>query len=117
MMEGEQVSRGGNPLLPRALEFLFNYRRVAELTPLELLQLHQINLWIGKQVEEERLPELFHQCLPEKIATRARDRFVEYDSSSIFPEEQMEVAKMLLKLRVTFAENKKVTNQYRVDIK
>lgn len=113
----EQGDRKSNPLLPRVLEFLFNYRRVAELTKLEMLQLYQINQWIDTQIEEERLPALFQKCIPEKVATRARDRFSEYDATSLFPEEQMEVAKKLLKLRVTFAEDKKIKSQYRVDVK
>lgn len=65
----------------------------------------------------ERLPEQFRLCIPEKVVAQARDRFNEYDAGSLFPQEQVDVAKKLLKLRVTFAENKKIDKQYRVDIK
>lgn len=57
------------------------------------------------------------QCIPEKIIDQAWEQFSEYDGKSLFPEEQTEIAKKLLKLRVTFAENKKIDKQYRVDIK
>lgn len=97
-----------NPQLPRVLEFLMNYKRVAELNQLELLQLNQIDQWIEGQILNERLPEQFRLCIPEKVVVQARDKFSEYDASSLFPQEQVDVAKKLLKLRVTFAENKKI---------
>lgn len=54
--------------------------------------------------------------MPESIRKVANVRFSDYDSS-LFPKEQEEVARKLLKLRVTFNENETVGKMYRADIK
>ena len=55
-------------------------------------------------------------CVPESVRKVASERFADYDKP-FFADEQTEIAKMLLKLRVTFQENKRVSSMYRADLR
>jgi hypothetical protein len=46
----------------------------------------------------------------------SEDEFSKFDRN-MYPEIQLEIAKKLLKLRITFTENAKVSKLYRVDFK
>jgi hypothetical protein len=91
-------------MIPRLLESLYNYKREKPLSNLEYLQLYQINIWIKNKVEDGRIPEEFLDTMPEDIKTAAVQRFIEYDKPC-FSEVQKDIAKHLLKLRISFAEN------------
>ena len=67
-------------------------------------------------MEENRLPDIFSNCIPESILNKADAIYAEYDSS-FFQETQQDMAKHLLKLRVGFAENVRLEGLYRSDIK
>jgi len=56
-----------NPLIPRLIEHLYNYKREAPLTRNEYLMLFQINIWLEKQLDEGRLPDNFKGCIPSEI--------------------------------------------------
>lgn len=105
-----------NPMIPRLLESLYQYKRQEPLSKLEHLQLFQINIWIQNKVENGRLPEEFLQCIPQEIQIAAEERYTEYDKPT-FKNVQTDIAKHLLKLRVTFQENQKIEKTYRSDIK
>ena len=62
------------------------------------------------------MPEEFGKCIPQDIQLAAEDRFSEYDKPS-FSRVQTDIAKNLLKLRVSFLENQKIGKTYRADIK
>lgn len=99
--EGTSKRRIKNPLIPKLLEQLYDYSRSWPLTNLEYLQLFQIADWIDNEVSDERLPDIMRDCVPDSVRKVASERFSDYDKP-FFPDEQVEIAKMLLKLRVTF---------------
>lgn len=104
------------PTIPKLLEFLASFKRTEELSKLELLQIYQIQGWVQSQIDQEKLPEIFSRCVPPSVYQKAKDRFHEFDAKARYPDDQVDIAKKLLKLRVTFAENRKIHGHYRVDI-
>lgn len=115
--QGKQMPVGEvNPIIPNLLEILYNYRRRAPISNMELLQLFQIDLWIQHKVDNDKLPEIFSKCIPDELRAQAEDAYHEYDKS-LFVKEQTAIAKQLLELRVTFRENQRIKRKFRSDIK
>lgn len=105
-----------NPLIPRMLENLYDFKREQPLTDFEKLELFQINLWVKDQIEKGALPEAFSGCIPPNILIEAENAFNDYDKPQ-FPTVQTDIAKHMLKLRVSFQENQKMNKTYRCDFK
>lgn len=105
-----------NPTIPKLLEYLFDFKRNKPLTKEEYIQLFQINIWINKMIDSGNIPSEYANCIPEDILDKAEERYNEYDQPK-FIGHTTKIAKQLLELRVTFRENQKIGNTYRVDIK
>ena len=106
--------RQRNPQIPKLLEHLHTYKRDEPISDLEYCMLYQICLWIDNQIVNEKLPQIMYDAIPEDIRKTAQEKYFELDKP-FYKKEQEEVARKLLRLRISFAENEKYSS-YRADM-
>jgi hypothetical protein len=75
-MEGTSLS---NPLLPKLLEQLNNFKRDSAITTLELEQLYQIHIFIQDMVQKHKISEEFAKVIPDKVLKAAIAEFEKVD--------------------------------------
>eukprot|EP00347_Sterkiella_histriomuscorum_P017948 403347370 len=105
-----------SPLIPRVYEKLAGFERDQPLTREEKLELHQIVIYCNELIKANQWPREFKDVVPRKVKDICEEEFNIFDKNH-YQEVQMDIAKKLLKLRVTFQENAKINKSYRVDFK
>jgi hypothetical protein len=93
-----------NPILPKLIELLAESGRKTELTSRELVQICQIQNHIEEQVAISNYPEKFSTVIPANVKQAAVQEYKDFELKKSYSNEQKEIAKILLKLRVTFSE-------------
>ena len=105
------------PLLPKLLEELFGFSRPEKsLTKEELVMLYQIKIHTNKFIEEGLVPHNFVKVIPDDVLEACEKEYHLSDAKSDYPEIQKDIARKLLKLRVSFEENAD-TEAYKVDFR
>lgn len=101
-----RVASTFSPFQTKLFFMLERFERETALTNSELLKLHQINLFIQNACDAGYLPPALKHVIPKKVQNRAAKEYHHHDlETSSYPELQEEIARKLLKLRVTFSEN------------
>jgi len=115
-LEGTQVS---NPILPKLIERLATFQRDTPLSGKELIQVYQIQVYIDDMIARKQLPAEFSKVIPQAVREAAELEFERHDRQILYPNVQREIAKKLLKLRVSFQENVPAADEtaYFVDFK